>query len=66
MRTTLDLDEALLDAAMKASGAPTKSSAVRLGLRKLVEEAARKRLAALRGGIPTARLPRRRGSNGGK
>jgi Arc/MetJ family transcription regulator len=66
MRTTLDLDEELLNEAMKASGAPTKSSAIRQGLRKLVEEAARKRLAALGGSMPTAKPARRRRSSVGK
>jgi Arc/MetJ family transcription regulator len=60
MRTTLDLDEELLSQAMRASGAATKTAAVEMGLRALVEQGARRRLAALRGRIPEARAPRRR------
>ena len=60
MRTTLNLDEELVEEAMAVTGAKTKSAVVRLGLRALVEAAARKRLAALEGKIPDATAPRRR------
>ena len=60
MRTTLEIDRALLEEAMKVTGAPTKTEAVRLGLRALVDDAARRRLAALRGKIPGASAPPRR------
>jgi Arc/MetJ family transcription regulator len=60
MRTTLEIDPELLDDAMEASGAPTKSAAVRLGLKALVDQAARRRLAALRGKLPAATAPPRR------
>ena len=46
MRTTLDLDETLLDAAARATGAPTKTALIELGLRALIAPAARRRLAA--------------------
>jgi Arc/MetJ family transcription regulator len=60
MRTTLDLDGELLDRAMKETGAPTKKAAVEMGLRALLDQAARRRLAALRGKVPAATAPRRR------
>ncbi len=60
MRTTLEIDPELLDDAMAASGAPTKTAAVRLGLEALVDRAARRRLAALRGQLPEMRTPPRR------
>ena len=49
MRTTLEIDPDLLEEAVRVTGAPSKSVAVRLGLKALVDEAARRRLAALRG-----------------
>jgi Arc/MetJ family transcription regulator len=60
MRTTLEIDPKLLDEAIAASGAPTKTAAVRLGLEALVEKAARRRLAALRGRVPEIQAPPRR------
>jgi Arc/MetJ family transcription regulator len=60
MRTTLDIDAELLDEAMRLTGAPTKTAAVHLGLKALVDEAARRRLAALHGSIPEATAPPRR------
>lgn len=60
MRTTLEIDPSLLDDAMAASGAPTKTAAVRLGLEALVDKAARRRLAALRGRLPEIQAPPRR------
>jgi Arc/MetJ family transcription regulator len=61
MRTTLDLDEDLLEQARRATGIATKTELVESGLRALVEKSARKRLAALAGKIPEAKpAPRRR------
>ncbi len=60
MRTTLNLDEKLLAEAMEATGAPSKTATVTLGLKALIAQAARRRLAALRGQIPGAKAPRRR------
>lgn len=60
MRTTLDIDSELLEEAMQATGAPSKTAAVRLGLKALVDEAARRRLVALAGRIPEAKAPPRR------
>jgi Arc/MetJ family transcription regulator len=60
MRTTLEIDRALLEEAMRVTGAPTKSVAVRLGLKALVDEAARRRLAALYGKLPEVEVSARR------
>ena len=60
MRTTLDLDEALVSEALRASGVSTKTAVVELGLKALIAEAARKRLAAFAGRIPGAKAPPRR------
>lgn len=60
MRTTLEIDRDLLEEAVRVTGAPTKSVAVRLGLKALVDEAARRRLAALRGKVPEVEVASRR------
>jgi Arc/MetJ family transcription regulator len=60
MRTTLNIDEKLIEEAQRATGVREKTAVIEMGLRKLVEEAARLRLAALAGRIPHARAPRRR------
>jgi Arc/MetJ family transcription regulator len=66
MRTTLEIDSELVEEAMRASGAPTKTAAVRMGLEALVKQAARRRSAALHGRLPDIEAPpRRRDSAGG-
>jgi Arc/MetJ family transcription regulator len=60
MRTTLEIDPDLLEEAVRVTGAPSKSVAVRLGLKALVDEAARRRLAALRGTMPEVEAISRR------
>jgi Arc/MetJ family transcription regulator len=60
MRTTLNIDDRLLDEARRVTGVREKTAVIELGLRRLVEDAARARLAALGGRIPGARAPRRR------
>jgi Arc/MetJ family transcription regulator len=60
MRTTLDIDDDLLRQAQRAAGAKGKTALVEMGLAALIEQAARRRLAALAGTIPQARAPRRR------
>jgi len=60
MRTTLDLDEKLLEDAQRATGTRGKTAVIEEGLRALVQHAARRRLAALAGAIPRAKSPRRR------
>jgi Arc/MetJ family transcription regulator len=60
MRTTIEVDRDLLEEAVRVTGAPAKSVAVRLGLKALMDEAARRRLAALRGKIPEVEVASRR------
>jgi Arc/MetJ family transcription regulator len=61
MRITLDLDEKLLEEAQAATGLPTRTAVVEAGLRALVAQAARRRLAALRGAVPELKEAPRRG-----
>jgi Arc/MetJ family transcription regulator len=60
MRTTLHIDDALLAEARRLTGISAKTSLVEQGLRALIAQEARRRLAALRGSQPDARAPRRR------
>ncbi|HZP41157.1 MAG TPA: type II toxin-antitoxin system VapB family antitoxin [Candidatus Binatia bacterium] len=60
MRTTLDLDEKLLEEAQRATGTTGKTAVIEEGLRALVQQAARRRLAALAGTMPSAKAARRR------
>jgi Arc/MetJ family transcription regulator len=61
MRTTLIIDDALLDKARKLSGIDEKTAVVRAGLEALIARESARRLAALGGTErePTA-APRRR------
>jgi Arc/MetJ family transcription regulator len=60
MRMTIDIDHDLLEEAMRVTGAATKSVAVRLGLKALVDEAARRRLTTLHGKVPEVEVVSRR------
>lgn len=61
MRTTLILDDALLDRARELSGIQEKTALVRAGLEALITREAARRLAALGGSMPNlAPTPRRR------
>jgi Arc/MetJ family transcription regulator len=60
MRTTLNIDDELMAAARKAVGVESKTRVIEMGLRALVEAAARQRLAALHGALPKAKAPPRR------
>ena len=60
MRTTLDLDEQLLRAAMTVAQAPTKTAAIEMGLRELLAKSAREQLAGLYGTDRKAKAPARR------
>jgi Arc/MetJ family transcription regulator len=51
MRTTVDLDEALVNAALELTGARTKSEAIRLALQELVRSRKKKNLLDLAGKI---------------
>lgn len=61
MRTTLILEEELIDRAKEATGIDEKTALVRAGLRALIELGAARRLAALGGTEPElSEIPRRR------
>lgn len=61
MRTTLIIDEALLERARSLTGIQEKTALVRAGLEALIAREAAKRLAALGGTQPKmANVPRRR------
>ncbi len=62
MRTTLNIDDALLGRATQLSGLSEKTAVVRAGLEALVARESAKRLAVLGGSEPAIRpIPRRRG-----
>ena len=61
MRTTLILDDTLIDRAREATGIEEKTSLVRAGLEALIQREAARRLAALGGSEPDLKpIPRRR------
>lgn len=63
MRTTLNIDEELLDQASKMTGVGEKTTLVRLGLEALIARESAKRLAKLGGTEKQLKdVPRRRDS----
>ena len=61
MRTTLNIDDAILEQASKLTGIREKTALVRMGLEALVARHSAQRLAALGGTEKLAqRIPRRR------
>jgi Arc/MetJ family transcription regulator len=61
MRTTLNIDAAVLDKAARLTGVREKTSLVRMGLESLIARESAKRLSALGGTEPHLRpIPRRR------
>lgn len=61
MRTTLNIDDDLLDEARRMTGIAEKAALVREGLRALIERESARRLAQLGGSEPQLRpVPRRR------
>lgn len=62
MRTTLTIDDALLEKAMSVSGLNERSILIRESLNALIEREAAKRLAALGGTEPDLVAPPRRRS----
>ena len=60
MRTTLIIDDALLEGARKATGIEEKTALIHAGLKELITKAAARRLAALGGTMPDAKAPPRR------
>lgn len=60
MRTTLNIDESLIDKASKMTGIKEKTTLVRLGLEALIARESAKRLAKLGGNEKQLRpIPRR-------
>jgi Arc/MetJ family transcription regulator len=60
MRTTLNIDDQLLDEAQRITGMSEKASLVREGLRALIERESARRLARLGGSeVQLEQVPRR-------
>lgn len=59
MRTTLNIDDQLLQMAIKYTGETEKTALVRMGLQALIERGAARRLAAMRGSDKSASAGRR-------
>lgn len=60
MRTTLILDDALVERARRLSGIAEKTALVHAGLEALIARAAARRLSALGGTMPDLAAPPRR------
>jgi Arc/MetJ family transcription regulator len=61
MRTTINLDEALLDEAQRITGLTERTALIREGLKALIERESARRLARLGGTEPQVKpVPRRR------
>jgi Arc/MetJ family transcription regulator len=60
MRTTIVIDDALLEEARRYTGIQEKTALVRAGLEALIAHEAARRMAALGGTMPTATAPPRR------
>lgn len=61
MRTTINVDEALLAEAQRLTGERERTAVIREGLKALIERESARRLARLGGSDPTAQpIPRRR------
>ncbi|MDQ3196177.1 MAG: type II toxin-antitoxin system VapB family antitoxin [Pseudomonadota bacterium] len=61
MRTTINLDDALLEEARRVTGVTERSALIREGLKALIERESARRLARLGGSEPQIKLiPRRR------
>jgi Arc/MetJ family transcription regulator len=60
MRTTLNIDDELIEKAAILTGVKEKTSLVRLGLEALISRESAKRLAKLGGTEKHLRMPRRR------
>ena len=61
MRTTINLDETLLDQAQRITGLTERTALIREGLKALIERESARRLARLGGSEPQVKpIPRRR------
>ena len=63
MRTTLNIDDQLLDEAQRITGMTEKAALVREGLRALIERESARRLARLGGSEPQLKTVSRRQSD---
>lgn len=65
MRTTLNIEDSLIDQAARLTGITEKTALVRLGLKALIAAESAKRLARLGGSEKQLRpIPRRRAAEG--
>ncbi len=62
MRTTLNIDDDLLNEALRVTGMTEKTAIVREGLRALIERESARRLSRLGGSEPQLAVPDRRRS----
>lgn len=62
MRTTVNLDEKLIEEARRLTGTEERSALIHEGLRALIARESARRLARLGGSDPLAKAPRRRRS----
>jgi Arc/MetJ family transcription regulator len=60
MRTTINLDEQLVEEAQRMTGTQERTALIHDGLRALIARESARRLAKLGGSDGTARAPRRR------
>jgi Arc/MetJ family transcription regulator len=60
VRTTIDLDERLIDEAQRLTGTKDRTALIHDGLRALIARESARRLARLGGSDPKATTPRRR------
>ena len=63
MRTTINVDDELLEEARRLTGTDERTELIHEGLRALIARENARRLARLGGSEPRARSPRRRRSN---
>lgn len=63
MRTTINLDEQLVEEAQRMTGTQERTALIHEGLRALIARESAKRLARLGGSDPKLQRPRRRRSS---
>jgi Arc/MetJ family transcription regulator len=63
MRTTINLDEQLIEEAQRMTGTRERTALIHDGLRALIARESSRRLAKLGGSDPAAKAPRRRRSS---
>ena len=63
MRTTLNINDDVLQEASRLTGIKEKTAVIHRGLEELINKAARQRLIKLGGSMKTSRAPRRRRLN---